>query len=119
MSDNDYTWRAAVANAHTAAEEAFAYAVENGEDLDNGADHDAAHEFADSSEWVIYYYRSQCLWIDSQEVRDCEPEEDEWQGAVDIQSRMTACVYNALADEFAGHWRALLEAHENSEGVTA
>ena len=54
MSDNDYTWRAAVADAHTAAAEAFAYAVENDEDVYNGADHDAAHEFADSSEWVIY-----------------------------------------------------------------
>jgi hypothetical protein len=61
MSDNDYTWRAAVADAHTAAAEAFAYAVENGEDLDDGAEYDAAHEFADSSEWVIYYYRAQLL----------------------------------------------------------
>jgi hypothetical protein len=55
MSDNDYTWRAAVADAHTAAAEAFAYAVENGEDVDDGAEYDAALEWADGSEWVIYY----------------------------------------------------------------
>jgi hypothetical protein len=40
MSDNDYTWREAVADAHTAAAEAFAYAVKQGDDLDNGAEYD-------------------------------------------------------------------------------
>jgi hypothetical protein len=111
MSDNDYTWRAAVADAHTAAAEAFAYAVENGEDVDDGAEYDAALEWADGSEWVIYTYRARCLWMDSPDVQDAE--EDGCQhldASDDIDRRITLCVFMALSSEFAQHWRALAEA---------
>lgn len=119
MSDNDYTWRAAVADAHTAAAEAFAYAVENGENLDE-SQYDAAHDFADGSEWVIYTYRARCLWFDSVEVQGCEDDALECVDAsADIDSRIRLCVYCALVAEYVNHWQDLAEAHADSEEVAA
>jgi len=119
MSDNDYTWRAAVADAHTAAAEAFAYAVENGENLDEW-DIGAAHDFADGSEWVIYTYRARCLWFDSVEVQECEDDALECVDAsADIDSRIRLCVYCALVAEYVNHWQDLAEAHADSEGAAA
>lgn len=119
MSDNDYTWRAAVADAHTAAAEAFAYAVENGENLDE-SQYDAAHDFADGSEWVIYTYRARCLWLDSVEVQGCEDDALECVDAsADIDSRIRLCVYCALVAEYVNHWQDLAEAYADSEGAAA
>ena len=109
MSDNDYTWRAAVADARTAAAEAFAYAVESGENADV---YDAAHDFADGSEWVIYTYRARCLWFDSDEVQGCEDDALECVDAsADIDSRIRFCVYHALRDVFVAEWDDLAAAH--------
>lgn len=120
MSDNTHTWRDAVADAHTAAAEAFAYAVANDEYLDGGAEWDAAHEWADGSEWVIYTHRARCLWMDSTEVQD---EEDEIRkmssGTESVDYVISACVFRALAAEFAEHWRTLAEAHADAEEVEA
>jgi hypothetical protein len=113
MPEYPYTWREAVADAHTAAAEAFAYAVEEGLDLDDLAEYDAAHEWADGSEWVIYTYRAQCLWFDSSEVQDCEADAlDGVRADGDIDQRITLCVFHALAAEYAEKWRELAAAEE-------
>jgi hypothetical protein len=118
MSDNPYKWRDAVADAHTAAAESFAYSIENDECLDDGAAYDAAHEWADGSEWVIYTYRARCLWFDSAEAQDAEDEMGDYvsQECATIDERITWCVYHALADAFAEKWRELAA---DAEEVTA
>lgn len=115
MSDEtEYTWRVAEAEAHTAAAEAFAYAVANGDDLDDS--YDAAHEYADGTAWVIYTYRARCLWMDSREVQDAESELDGCiEDDADIDRRITLCVFHALAAAFAEKWRELAEAHDGAE----
>ena len=119
MIEHGYTWRAAVADAHTAAAESFAYAVESGEDIDD-AGYETAHEFADGSAWVIYYYRAACLWMDSGEVQAAEDEACSGMDAsADIHARIAACVYSALVAEYLDYWRDLAETHADSEGVTA
>jgi hypothetical protein len=116
MPEYPYTWREAVADAHTAAAETFAYAVKQGDDLDNGAEYDAAHEWADGSEWVIYTYRARCLWFDSAEVQDCEADAiDGVRADGDIDQRITLCVFHALAAEYAEKWRELAEAHADAD----
>jgi len=116
MPEYPYTWREAVADAHTAAAEAFAYAVEQDDYLDNGAEHDAAHEWADGSEWVIYTYRARCLWFDSAEAQGAETDAlDGVDDGADIDRRITLCVYHALSDAFAEHWRELAEAHADAD----
>jgi hypothetical protein len=121
MPEYPHTWREAEADAQTAAAEAFAYAVKQGDDLDNGAEHDAAHEWADSSEWVIYTYRARCLWFDSSTVQDAEGHVFDCgiDASADIDRRVTLCAFHALSDAFAEHWRELAEAHANAQEVTA
>ena len=120
MADTEYKWRDAVADAHTAAAEAFAYSVAEGHDLDDGAAWDAASEWADGSEWVIYTYRARCLWFDSAEVQDAEDETTESVEAnACIDYRIGLCVYTALRDAFAEKWCELAAERENAEGVTA
>jgi hypothetical protein len=124
MSDNKYTWREAEADAHTAAAEAFAYCVADPDcDPEDGA-YDAAHEWADGSEWVIYAYRARCLWFDSAEVQDAEDDMDDYvsQDNQTIDERISWCVYHALVRAFADEWETLRMAHEekqDAEGVTA
>lgn len=118
MTDREYQWRYAVADAETAAAEAFAYCVADPDlDPEYGAE-DAAHEFADGSEWVIYYHRARCLWVDSTEVQDAEAELDEIYAPygvdshLDIDGRIALCVYVALRNVFVEKWGELYEAHE-------
>ena len=117
MPEYPYTWREAEADAQTAAAEAFAYAVKQGDDLDNGAEHDAAHEWADGSEWVIYTYRARCLWFDSADVQDAEGHMFDCgiDASADIDRRITLCVFHALSDAFAEKWRELAEAHADED----
>jgi len=57
---------------------------------------DYAHEWADSSSWVIYYHNSRTLWADSVEVRDMEDEANTEDNGID--ARITACVYFAVVE---------------------
>jgi hypothetical protein len=120
MSDNEYTWREAVADAHTAAAEAFAYCVADPDcDPEDGA-YDAAHEFADGSAWVIYYHRAAALWMDSREVQDAEDQATEGLGASDgIDTRISLCVYHALVDAFVEKWEELYAEAQATEELTA
>lgn len=112
MSDNMHKWRDAVADAHTAAVEAFAYRLQaDGFDqyLEDGSDE--AHEYADGSEWSIYTWRAICLWVDSREVQECEGD-IEPHSTANIDERIRLCVYSALRDTFAEKWAELYAAEE-------
>jgi hypothetical protein len=39
--------------------------------------------------------------------------------SADIDRRITLCVFYALSDAFAEHWRELAEAHADAQEVTA
>ncbi len=61
-----------------------------------------AAEWADGSEWVIYYHHVIRLWVDSSEVSDYEEHISDYlsnDGDEGILRRMTLCVFLALRDE--------------------
>jgi len=57
-----------------------------------------AHEWADSSEYVIYYHHSRRLWAESSHIQEWESEAQEIAGPA-IDDLITACVYFALRYE--------------------
>jgi hypothetical protein len=60
---------------------------------------DYAHEWADGSEWVIYYANSRALWADSAEVQAFEDDARVWSTDSSIDSQITACVFLAVRQE--------------------
>ena len=70
------------------------------------------HEYADGSEWVIYYHHVTRLWCNSVDVSDREEDIEDYLYSDDAQGilrRMTLCVYLALRDEVESAIRELVE----------
>ena len=75
-----------------------------------------SHEYADGSEWVIYYHHVMRLWCDSSEVRDREEDIEDYlysDSAQGILRRMTLCVYLALRDEVESAIREIVSESES------
>lgn len=58
-----------------------------------------AHEWADGSEWVIYYAKSRELWAESSYVQAWEEEASHLAVGTGIGEQITACVYLAVRQE--------------------
>jgi hypothetical protein len=77
-------------------------------DIANGAiditneDHwvEYANEWADGSQYVIYYHHAIRLWAESTEVQECEPDAWDYMNGQepDITKVMSVCVYMALSN---------------------
>ena len=115
---NENQWADAIKDAHEAAAEAFAYCIANDEPTDEGARHDAAHEWADGCTWVIYTAASRGLWMDSGYVRDMEDEAEELcEHRPGIDALIARCVYLALTKRYAEGWETARLAHDESEAA--
>jgi hypothetical protein len=71
---------------------------ENLDITDSDSWHDYVHEWADGSEYVIYYHNSRRLWADNSEIQAYEDDALQMAGPT-IDDLITACVYLALCDE--------------------
>jgi hypothetical protein len=68
-----------------------------------------AHEWADGSEWVIYYHNARTLWADSSEVQAWEDDARDTAADSSIDSQITACVYLAVRAEIMEALREVAE----------
>ena len=96
MSDDEKrTWELAARDAREAALEALEY----GDDRD--AD-DMAHEYADGNADSFTYWRSLCIYTDSQHVRDYADDAADMMGddARTPEAIAGVCVYLALREEY-------------------
>lgn len=115
---NEYHWADAAKDAHEAAAEAFAYGIANDEPTDEGACHDAAHEWADGCAWAVYTAASRGLWMDSGYVRDMEDEaEGMYEHRPRIDTLIARCVYLALTKQYAEGWETARLTHDESEAA--
>jgi len=76
---------------------------------------DAACEYADSHENVIYTWRSRSVWFESAEVQGyerCEESEKD----MDIDARIMLCVYLAYEDAFREALNALIQKRDDEAG---
>jgi hypothetical protein len=71
---------------------------------------DYAHEWADGSEWVIYYANSRALWADEEIISGYEDEAKEITASPrTIDEWITACVYLAVRAEILEACREIAE----------
>ena len=104
---NPHSWLTAVEDAQRAASEAFQYAYDNALPIGDGAEWDAAYEWADGSAWHIYSGRVRSLWADNLHIREGEYSpiyEELLANDADIDTRIRLCVYIAIAKVFADKW---------------
>jgi len=76
---------------------------------------DAACEYADSHENVIYTWRSRSVWFESTEVQDYETS-GEFDENMDIDKRITFCVYFAYQVTFCEALEALMNKRDDEAG---
>lgn len=108
-------WEDAARDAVDAAEAAFRYSLANDENIDEDAGSDAAHEWADGCQHVIYTGRSRDIWMSSEYVREMEDEAEELcEHRPGIDTLITMCVYLALREKFQEAWNNLYHQHEES-----
>jgi len=85
--------------------------LEQNPDLDLDQTYDAASEYADAQENVIYTWRSRSVWFESSEVQDYEIS-GEFESDMDIDKRITLCVYFAYQETFREALEALIETRD-------
>ena len=85
--------------------------LEQNPDLDLDQAYDAASEYADAQENVIYTWRSRSVWFESSEVQDYEIS-GEFEEDMDIDKRITLCVYFAYQETFREALEALIETRD-------
>jgi hypothetical protein len=104
---NPHSWSNAVEDAQRAASEAFQYAYDNALPISDGAEWDAAYEWADGSAWHIYSGRVRSLWADNLHIQEGEYSpiyQELLANDADIDTRIRLCVYIAIAKVFADKW---------------
>lgn len=109
-TDEKPTWYAVERDAIAAATEW----AETRHSHDDAID-DAARDYADSTDTVIYTWRARTVWMDSPDVQACEDSFD-FAESDDIDRRITLCVYLAIFGAFAD---AAREAIAKRDEVTA
>jgi hypothetical protein len=97
---------------HTIQHDAQNHFKEN-PDITEDDVHDAAWEYADSHQNLIYTHRTRMIWVMCDEVQEYESDEisSGFEGTDEdtIDKRMAVCVYLAHQSEFAAKLQELIE----------
>lgn len=123
MSETQTDWQVFREAEQYAKDAAREYVAEHGDSDDALTDY--AHETADGSAFVIYYWRIMALWNASQDVRDYEEEAEAggfFDDNPDIIRRMTICAYLWLCraiEEAVLEVRAEQENADDAENTAA
>lgn len=101
---------------HTIEHDAHNHFKEN-PDVTEDEVHDAAWEYADSHQNVIYTHRTRMIWVMCEEVREYESNElscgFEGTNEDTIDKRIGLCVYLAHEAEFASKLQELISQRDN------